>query len=164
MPPLAATLEPLKSWKRDPAGVRYDPVQFELLKSGVPKWNRMRKAEPSVAVTLDGVDLDNRMLSGADLQGARFVGASLKSADLSMARLQKANLRRADLRSANLEKADLRQADLRGATLWRASVGRAKFDGATVSSSTITHTGKPATQAWADELGALFDTVGQVSE
>lgn len=74
---------------------------------------------------------------GADLAGARLVGADLRGADLRGAYLIAADLRAADLRQADLLGADLRDADLSGADLTgalfltRSQVGAAKGDAAT---------------------------------
>jgi uncharacterized protein YjbI with pentapeptide repeats len=74
---------------------------------------------------------------GADLMGARLVGADLRGASLRGALLVAADLRKADLRTADLIGADLRDADLRGADLTgsifltRAQLNAARGDAAT---------------------------------
>jgi uncharacterized protein YjbI with pentapeptide repeats len=153
---LAETLKPLKAWRPSPSTISYDADQLDLLKSNVMKWNRMRAADPSMIVRLEGAPLSNRILANADLHGARLEKASLRNSDLERADFSGADLREADLRSTNLQKTDFRQTDLRGAKLWLANTGRAQFSGSIVSSETVLDNGKKATRSWAAEHAARF--------
>ncbi|WP_245153457.1 pentapeptide repeat-containing protein [Chlorobaculum sp. 24CR] len=155
-PKLAATLNPLRAWRPAPSTIAYDADQFELLKSNVTKWNKIRKQEPEMAVNLKEAPLANRVLAYADLHAADLEKASFKRADLDQADLRNANLRGADLRSANLQRADFRQADLRGANLWLANTSWARYEGAIISSETVLDSGKKATPAWARKHAARF--------
>jgi uncharacterized protein YjbI with pentapeptide repeats len=151
---------PVKAWQPDPPEIAYDAGQVDLLKTNVLKWNRMRKAQPTIRVNLHQAVLKGRMLSYADLNHADLVGASLRGADLSLADLRNALLRGADLRTANLDRADLRDADLREATLLRANLDRARFDGAIISAGTVLDSGRNATASWAADKHAIFDQDG----
>ena len=66
---------------------------------------------------LRGADLLSANLQGANLQGANLRGADLLSANLQGAYMQGANLRGADLQDADLLDSDLRGANLRGVNL-----------------------------------------------
>jgi hypothetical protein len=130
-----------------------DPKLLELLKKGVPEWNRWRSNKSLAPLDLSKVDLREAYLSGAylsqvnlgeaDLSGANLSGAHLSrvylsgadlgktylsgaflgAADLSRANLRGANLRGADLSAANLQGADLTGANLGGAMLYKTVFG-----------------------------------------
>jgi WD40 repeat protein/uncharacterized protein YjbI with pentapeptide repeats len=69
------------------------------------------------AAALSEVDLARANLAGSRLDGATLRGARAAGIDLTEASLGKASLVRADLRQAHLGGADLKGADLRAATL-----------------------------------------------
>ena len=68
-------------------------------------------------------------LQEANLERARFVGATLQGADLREANLQGANLLGADLREAYLTNADLAGADLRDADITTSKLSNVRIDG-----------------------------------
>jgi len=67
--------------------------------------------------SFEWADLRQAYLSGADMSGACLHGAKLRHADLSLSRLEEADLRAADLAGANLKGARLDDADFTGANL-----------------------------------------------
>jgi uncharacterized protein YjbI with pentapeptide repeats len=94
----------------------------EILKLGVPEWNKWRVERTNIAPDLRGADLRGASLAGADLRAVNFKGADLSGANLRAANLKAADLRAANLReailwSASLTGADLREVDLTGADL-----------------------------------------------
>lgn len=98
---------------------------FDILKSGVPNWNKWREVNTTVAPHLRGAGLREANLRGADLRGA-----DLRGADLEQAHLAGANLGGAHLEGANLGKTHLCSADLGGAYLTRAHLEGAYLAGA----------------------------------
>jgi len=66
---------------------------------------------------LSGLNLEMAELRGADLRGANLQGTNLKKANLSRADLRGADLRGADMRQVNLEYTKLQGADLRNSKL-----------------------------------------------
>jgi hypothetical protein len=97
-------------------------THIEILKLGVPEWNKWRVECTNIVPDLKGADLKGASLAGADLRavcfkGADLHGANLRGANLKAADLRAANLREAILWSASLTGADLRAADLTGADL-----------------------------------------------
>jgi uncharacterized protein YjbI with pentapeptide repeats len=96
---------------------------LELLRGGeegITQWNRLRD-EGLVIPSLEGVDLLNARLIGANLSQVNLEGATLRGADLRAANLQGTTLRGADLYGAWFENANLRDADLSGANMYRAT-------------------------------------------
>ena len=99
--------------------------QVEILKQGVPVWNKWRARNRGFQVDLFGAEL-----SGADLRQANLSGADLRQADLWKADLTEANLSEADLSGANLMGASLSRAHLYGAHLYGAHLFGADLGGA----------------------------------
>ena len=124
--------------------------------------NQAQPIVPLVRGWLGGLVLDRQNLSGASLEGANFVkasvkrailvranleGANLASADLGRARLMDANLQGASLRyadlsganleGANLEGADLQHADLRKALLVNVRLKGANLEGANLEGASL---------------------------
>jgi uncharacterized protein YjbI with pentapeptide repeats len=99
-----------------------NPEQLKILEQGVEKWNEWRKANRKVSLRLQGADLRQTDLVGADLswgnlihvdfQEANLGGADLTGAHLSDAIFNGANLRGANLRSAVLQCTILADVDL----------------------------------------------------
>lgn len=89
------------------------PQHLDVLKQGVPAWNKWREENP-----------DNE----PDLAGAKLSKANLKGANLS-----ETDLRWADLTAANLGGANLNRADLRRAILIRTNFNRARLSEANLS-------------------------------
>jgi uncharacterized protein YjbI with pentapeptide repeats len=81
--------------------------------------------------TLDGWDLSEAYLRGANMAGLSCVGTLFRGASLREASLRDAPLRGADLRDADLRGADLRGADLAAARLEGADLTDALVDGHT---------------------------------
>jgi uncharacterized protein YjbI with pentapeptide repeats len=79
------------------------------LKFGSAAWNEWRRANPEIAIALDGAKLDGMILTGIDFSRANLRGASLHATNL-----MNADLRFADLTGANLSEADLIGANLEG--------------------------------------------------
>jgi uncharacterized protein YjbI with pentapeptide repeats len=77
---------------------------------------------------LSGAHLNEADLSFAHLQGAQLVGAQLKGATLYAANLYRANLGGAQLELANLGHANLRQADFQRAQLQEAELRHARME------------------------------------
>jgi uncharacterized protein YjbI with pentapeptide repeats len=124
-----------------------DHEHVAILQQGVEVWNQWRKANPHVTPDLSDAsiysccgDLSGVNLSGAILDGARFLMVKLRGANLSEARLQSASFRHVDLNGANLcaaylaeaclhraqlVKADLRLANLMWTNLWKANLSGA---------------------------------------
>jgi uncharacterized protein YjbI with pentapeptide repeats len=71
----------------------------------------------NLAYVSNRAEIEDSLLSAANLREANLEGADLEEVNLSNVFLVKANLRGANLRGANLDGADLSQADLRGANL-----------------------------------------------
>ena len=129
--------------------------QYELLKTGVNKWNKWRNENPNEKINLrdanmmlsdlDMVDLNKADLRGANLRGANLREANLRGANLASALLAEADLSDADLRGADLKKtilvdaemtnADLSDADLREADLTKANQRGVDLDGAILDGS-----------------------------
>lgn len=82
---------------------------------------------------LRGCNLRGADLSEANLRGANLDGADLWGADLSGAKLNMASLRSANLRSANLENAELEKAQLTGANFHRCNLVNANLHGSDLS-------------------------------
>jgi len=134
----------------------YDRKQYEQLKRNVFDWNKTRKQNSAMRVTLHGADFDHKNLSYADLAGADLAASTFKGADLEESDLRKADLSGCDFREASLRGADLGGADLRGANFWRANLDRIRLDGAVVSAATVLDSGKHATSEWAVRFGVTF--------
>lgn len=114
----------------------------DVLKEGVVAWNAWRDANPLVAITLSGVDLQSADLKRANLESADLRGANLGSADLQEANLSEADLIGADLEGANLEGcnlegANLSKADLKGANLNGALLRQSKLDQADLRGASL---------------------------
>jgi uncharacterized protein YjbI with pentapeptide repeats len=82
------------------------------LKQGVVAWNQWRAANFDMQPDLREVDLE-----GANLPDSLLQGANLYMVDLHEADLTKANLYEADLHGANLQRALLVQTNFEGANL-----------------------------------------------
>jgi hypothetical protein len=134
--------------------------QLKLILQGVEGWNKWRKENPKVNVSLskanllganlskadlweadlsgaflskanlDGANLSRAFISGAFLAGANLSKANLWEANLCAAYLNEANLKRANLSRAYLREADFSGADLSRAQLWGANLTEANLTGA----------------------------------
>lgn len=116
--------------------------QLQLLRSGVRNWNQWRENHPQVTPSLDGADLREADLGGANLDWAAFAEADLSHANLTGASLKHADLTRArlhdaDLTGADLENAGARFAAFRGATLARANLCLANLQGADLRGASL---------------------------
>ncbi len=127
-----------------------NPEHVEILRRGVPEWNRWREDNPTVwphllkvafpKAKLDGVNLENANLLQANLEGASLVGARLRNANLKEADLRRANLQGADLEEANLYGAKLQDANLERTILRHANLLRAEFERTKLTSATLGYT------------------------
>ena len=131
-----------------------NPEHLEILKEGVEAWNKWREFNPFVTPNLINANLNENMLSRAQLYSADLRGADLSAATLRGANLEGANLGYADLRGAKLDYAGLRgaklgHADLYSATLRGANLRDAKLDDANLNSATL---------RGADVTGAVFNS------
>jgi len=88
-------------------------------------------------LNLGGAYLEGTDLSGADLTDASLEGARLSGANLSLARLSGANLEGARLSGANLSLAHLSGANLEGAGLSGATLDRANLSGASLTRANL---------------------------
>jgi len=126
-------------WHKKEEGKEPDNVKIDELKENDIWEVFLRKAKLSFK------ELQNALLSHANLQGAHLWDAELQGADLSYANLQGAvlwdaelqgadlsyaNLQGAYLYKAELQGADLRWANLQGAVLWRAELQEAALQNA----------------------------------
>lgn len=84
-------------------------LTVELLKTDVPKWNRLSAAGAKIP------DLSHAKLSGAALSGAHLRGVNFRGADLVETDFARADLRDTIFRDAWLYRANLGGADLKGA-------------------------------------------------
>ncbi len=125
---------------------------IELLRQGVPAWNKWRQEHPHVnpkfiladlnddieeELSLHGADLhfvhfelallQGTDLSEADLRGSHFTGANLLGANLSGANLQRAILSGADLAMVDFSSADLSRAEVNGTDLTDADLTTANL-------------------------------------
>lgn len=127
---------PLKNWQRRQKEPMANPEHLEQLTRGEKAWNQWRKEHPDVRpdlseiaaspygvdIFLDGYDLRDILLAGADLAGVTFSRTQLQRADLSdanlhSARFWKANLAGACLRNAVIQFAVFASVRLKGADL-----------------------------------------------
>ncbi len=116
--------------------------QLQLLRSGAHNWNKWRESHPQITPSLDGADLREVDLSGANLDSAAcsdadFSRANLTGASLRHADLTRAHLVAADLTAADLENAGARFANFRDATLQRANLCLANFQGADLRGASL---------------------------
>ena len=88
---------------------------------------------------LDGLDLANRSLCGADLSGASLVSARAYGTDFT-----RANLHCADLRDCDLSNASLVRAEMRGSLVCGANLSFARMDGADLRATTVAYRGPGA--------------------
>jgi fluoroquinolone resistance protein len=66
---------------------------------------------------LDGADLENVILFGADLTNCSFARCNLKNANLAYARIEGCSFREADLEGADLLYTDIKRARFDGAMI-----------------------------------------------
>jgi uncharacterized protein YjbI with pentapeptide repeats len=93
-----------------------------------------RRVARSQGQWLDGADLENAILFGADLRNCSFARCNLKNANLAY---------------AGIEGCSFREADLDGADLLYTNIKRARFDGATIGpTSTIPGVYAGARREW----------------
>ena len=83
----------------------------------LPEWRLFIKEIEGKKENLQGVDLGNRKLMGANLAGADLTDADLSISYLIKADLSTANLTNADMTGAVMSEANLRDANLDGAEL-----------------------------------------------
>jgi hypothetical protein len=101
---------------------RFSQKQYEILKrcsekGDITEWNEWQESPRCEPILLQGADLGETDLQGAnlehaDLQEANLTGANLQGANLEYADLQEANLTRVNLQGAYLKEVDLERADL----------------------------------------------------
>ena len=95
----------------------------------LPEWIIFIKEVEAKKPNLQGADLGNRKLIGANLAGADLTDADLSLAYLIRANLSKANLTNADLSGAVLSEANLKEANLNGVDLEDAYLNGADLSG-----------------------------------
>lgn len=118
---------------------------IELLRQGVPAWNKWRQEHPHVHPEFIQADLSRLSLHGADLHFVDFIETLLQVTDLSEAdlrgsHLQGANLLRANLSGANLQRAVLSGADLALVNFSSANLSRAEVNGTDLTDADLTNT------------------------
>jgi hypothetical protein len=107
-----------------------NPEHLQILEQGVEAWNEWREQNERIRPHLNGAELSEASLTGANLSKADLRRADLHAASLTGANLSKADLRRADLYAADLDGADLTGVDLRRADLTIADLDGADLTGA----------------------------------
>lgn len=100
-----------------------DTALLDMIRTGVPAWNRWRYDHPELrpdlsSAGLGGVDLQGADFSESDLSGAILAGSRLSGADLSGA-----DLRGADLSGALLDGVDFSRSTIDTRTRYQAVVG-----------------------------------------
>src|SRR5258708_39303558 len=114
-----------------------NPEHLEQLKRGKKAWNQWRKEHPEIQpdlseivadpygvdIFLDGYDLRDSILAGADLAGETFSRTQLQRADLSNANLHSARFWKTNLTGACLSNAVIQFAVFASARL--KEIGRA---------------------------------------
>jgi len=83
----------------------------------LPEWRLFIKEVEGKKENLQGADLGNKKLMGANLAGADLTDADLSISYLIKADLSKANLTNADMTGAVMSEANLKGANLEGAEL-----------------------------------------------
>jgi len=83
----------------------------------LPEWRLFIKEVEGKKENLQGADLGNKKLMGANLAGADLTDADLSISYLIKADLSKANLTNADMTGAVMSEANLKGANLKGAEL-----------------------------------------------
>jgi len=125
-------------------GLRCDLDQYEMLKrcsdkKDMTEWNEWRKAHPTEDILLEGADLKDAYLEGANLIRAKFCPESerghttkgfLKVYSRRIANLQGANIGKARLKNAVLNGAHLKGADMSESCLQQADLMFAELEGA----------------------------------
>jgi uncharacterized protein YjbI with pentapeptide repeats len=141
---------------RDLSGLKLggDAIRAEMRASGIseshdaPGWVYIYRGEPAginlQEVVLDGANLQGAILLGANLQRAQLEDANLQGAILALANLQEAklwdaNLRGAILPGANLQGAHLYNCNLQGAILVLANLQEALVNSANLQGAHLDH-------------------------
>jgi len=106
--------------------------------------------EPESARGINGINLAESRLIGANLQGINLVGADMQEANLTDANLERANLMLARLQNINLERANLRNTELTCSILRGARLIEANFQGASLNRVDL----RGADLVWANFQGA----------
>ena len=122
-----------------------DPEQVRQLKASVEDWNKWRIKNPEIEINLNGADLRDANLTGANLCEAELSDANLSGANLSEADLREAVLCGADLggevlSEADLSRANLTESDLTEADLTEAVLVVADLHGANLREADLTDT------------------------
>ena len=111
-----------------------NPEHLEQLKRGKTAWNQWRKEHPEVQPDLRKIVASsygvNRTLDGYDLRDAVLQGADLAGGTFSRTQLQKADLSNTNLHSACFWQANLTGACLRNAVIQLAVFASAQLNGA----------------------------------
>lgn len=87
----------------------------------------------------ENCNLENAILPGANLDGARFEGANLRHAELLDSVLTNAQFPGADLSNANLGRANLSEASISNANLSNTNLQFANFSNASLSNSNLSN-------------------------
>jgi uncharacterized protein YjbI with pentapeptide repeats len=121
----------LLNWQKDPVGVYLGHNKVFYIKSQSQSYlnNKQMRALFYQESGLEGANLTETYLCGADLTGADLTGADLTGADLYRAKLSCANLYRTNLEHADLSCANLSDANLIGANLSHANLSYADLRG-----------------------------------
>jgi uncharacterized protein YjbI with pentapeptide repeats len=118
---------------------------IELLRQGVPAWNKWRQEHPRAHPQFILADLSDDIeeglsLHGADLHFVHFDMALLQGIDLSRADLRGSHLKWTNLLTANLSGANLQGAVLSGADLALVNLSSADLSRAEVNGTDLTDT------------------------
>ncbi|WP_052808423.1 pentapeptide repeat-containing protein [Methyloterricola oryzae] len=114
--------------------------QLNILKQGVPRWNKWRKANPEKRPLLFECDLTKEGLEGQALDEADFSNANLVGADLRGQTLRETNFHESNLARAKLHSADLTRANFCRTDLYETQMPCAILDGANLQGTQMAKT------------------------
>lgn len=110
---------------------------LEILKKGIPHWNKWREENPGIIPDLSGANLIAILLMKINFIDADLSRANLSMANLCGAKLNNANLKETCFLSASLESANLSTADLSYAILVQANLFKTNFSGANLTGARL---------------------------
>lgn len=109
-----------------------NPEHLNILGQGVAVFNRWREDNPSIIPDLVRVELEQRTLSGINLEDAKLYDANLLATTFEGANFKKADLRRVLFGISGVD-----HANLAGANLWHADLSESSIEGANFESADL---------------------------